>query len=182
MKYFTILLTAITLVACKQTTQRESTITSTDKSTAPTEADLGLLYQYYHASPTTLEQKDENALIEYAAEKGLSPERTQSGVYIVLQKEGSGPLLNWGEPISTDYRGTFLDGEEFDSSYKRNQPLDFRIGQMIPGWNEALLTRRKGDEFILLIPSHMAYGKRGFPGAVPPDANLIFEIKILDDN
>lgn len=181
MKYLTILLFTLILFACRQGAADQTAAATSEQSAPPSEADLGSLYQYYHANPTTLEQKDENTLIEYAADKGLSPERTASGVFVILQKEGSGPRLKHGDPISTDYRGTFLDGKEFDSSYKRNSPLEFKIGQMIAGWNEALLSRRKGDEFMLLIPSHMAYGKRGFPGAVPPDANLIFEIKILDD-
>jgi len=141
---------------------------------------LGELYQYYHANPTTLEEREENVLIGYLADHNYEAQRTTSGVYIVMQQEGTGEAIKWGDPIETHYKGTFLDGRQFDSSYKRGKPLAFRVGQMIPGWNEALLTRRKGDKFLLLIPSHMGYGKRGFPGAVPPDSNLLFEIEILD--
>ena len=161
---------------------------SADKATATTpqkevlgEADLGSLYQYYHAEPSTLEQRDENLLIEYAASRNMQVTRTQSGVYMQILRKGSGGAVKWGDPIATHYRGMFLDGKQFDSSIDRGKPLAFRVGQMIPGWNEALITRNIGDKFVLLIPSHMAYGKRGFPGAVPPDANLIFEVEILYD-
>jgi len=149
MRILTILIAVIAIASCKP-----STVAETDASAAipKSEADLGVLYQYYHTSPSTLEEKDENTLITYLADHNY------------------------------DYKGTFLDGKEFDSSYKRGKPLAFRVGQMIPGWNEALLTRRKGDKFLLLIPSHMAYGKRGFPGAVPPDSNLMFDISVLDES
>lgn len=166
-------------VSCKQTSTQESS--AAEKPASLGEADLGALYQYYHANPQTLEQKDENKLIEFAAERNMALTRTQSGVYVQELRNGSGAPIKWGDPIATHYRGMFLDGKEFDSSIKRGKPLEFRVGQMIPGWNEALITRSIGDKFVLLIPSHMGYGKRGFPGAVPPDANLIFEVEVLYD-
>jgi len=179
MRILTILIAVIAIASCKP-----STVAETDASAAipKSEADLGVLYQYYHTSPSTLEEKDENTLITYLADHNYDAQRTISGVYIVMKETGTGPAIKWGDPIKTDYKGTFLDGKEFDSSYKRGKPLAFRVGQMIPGWNEALLTRRKGDKFLLLIPSHMAYGKRGFPGAVPPDSNLMFDISVLDES
>jgi len=177
-------ITSIAILALLVTSCKPTASPDTKESTAPkaTEADLGMLYQYYHASPSSLEQRDENTLIEYMAEQGLTPERTRSGVYIIHKSKPSKDLIKWGERLSVDYKGYFLDGEIFDSSYKRGKPLKFRVGQMIPGWNEALLSLSRGSKATLLIPSHLAYGKRGMGKIVPADANLAFDIEILDEN
>jgi len=177
MKYLLFIILAVSL-SCKPSGEKPSVENS--NLPPPSEADLGALYQYYHSNPKTLEQKDENALIAYAADKGYDAQRTQSGVFIVERKRGTGSAIKWGDKLFVNYRGTFLDGKEFDSSYKRRKPLDFRVGQMVAGWNEALIGRQKGDEIIILIPSHMGYGKKGFTDFVPPDANLVFDIVILD--
>lgn len=179
MKMKTMLIIAVMcLCSCKPSTEVKPT---RQASVEMTSEGLGELYQYYHADPTSIEEREENILIGYLADHSYQAQRTTSGVYIVMKEKGEGASIKWGDPIKTHYKGTFLDGEEFDSSYKRGKPLAFRVGQMIPGWNEALMTRKKGDKFLLLIPSHMGYGKRGFQGAVPPDSNLLFEIEILDE-
>ena len=147
---------------------------------AKTEADLGALYQYYHAAPTSQKEMDENKIIEYAAANSLSPERSPSGLYYVIDKLGSGPTLNTKDQIFAHYRGKTIAGDEFDSSYKRGKPIDFKIGEMIAGWNEAMTYMRKGDKATLLIPSHQGYGLQGLPGLIGPNETLVFEMEIVD--
>ncbi len=106
---------------------------------------------------------------------------TASGLHYIVEKEGEGsdkPVA--GQTISCHYKGTFLNGEEFDSSYKRGEPLSFSIGGVIEGWNEALQDMKKGEKRILLIPSYLAYGERGAGGIIPPNTPLVFEVELLD--
>ena len=173
------LFTGLLLGSCKnQKNDSPSTQITTSKKT---KADLGDVYKYYHAEPTTLDQKDENTLIEYAADNNISAIRTKSGVYIQTHTEGSGEQVKWGDKISVDYKGYTLDGKEFDSSYGRGEPITFRVGNMNAGWNEALPYLKRGTEATLLIPSHMGYGKKGFPGYIDPDTNIAFDIKVLEE-
>lgn len=78
------------------------------------------------------------------------------------------------------YEGRFLDGKVFDNSRKRGEPIEFRIGEVIEGWNETLLDMSKGERRVVIIPPELAYGKRGIPGAIPPDSYLVFDIELLD--
>lgn len=106
---------------------------------------------------------------------------TASGLRYVVEKEGEGtdkPVP--GQMISCHYKGTFINGEEFDSSYKRGEPLSFQIGQVIEGWNEAMQDMKKGEKRTLLIPSYLAYGERGAGGVIPPNTPLVFEVELLD--
>lgn len=140
---------------------------------------VGTLYQYYHDNPTSQDQKDENALIDYAMDKELAVERTASGLYYLIHQKGRGPFYTNGGPCKAHYQGYTLDGKVFDSSYKRNTPLSFNVGQMIPGWNEALAFMNPGTKAQLLIPSRLAYGSRGFPGLIEPHTPLIFDVELL---
>lgn len=106
--------------------------------------------------------------------------KTASGIVITTLKEGSG-----GSPKSTDtvkvhYRGTLTDGKEFDSSYKRGQPTSFPLNRVIPCWTEGVQTMKTGGKVKLLCPSNLAYGARGIPGTIPPDATLVFEVELLE--
>lgn len=106
--------------------------------------------------------------------------KTPSGIVITTLKEGTG-----GSPKSTDtvkvhYRGTLTDGKEFDSSYKRGQPTSFPLNRVIPCWTEGVQTIKTGGKVKLLCPSNLAYGVRGIPGTIPPDASLIFEVELLE--
>jgi len=137
------------------------------------------LYAYFTDNPQTQDQKDENALIDYAIDKGLDVTRTASGMYYVLEKEGTGTVLMQSQPFKAHYSGYFMDGKTFDSSLDRGEPIAATVGAMIPGWNEALKTFKVGSKMTLLIPSRLAYGSRGFPGFVPPNTPLIFDLEIL---
>jgi len=97
-------------------------------------------------------------------------------------KKGNGSSPKKGQTVSVHYEGALLDGEVFDSSYQRNQPIDFTLGtgQVIPGWDEGISLLRKGDKARLVIPPQLAYGSAGAGGVIPPDAVLIFEVELMD--
>ncbi|MBN1413124.1 MAG: peptidylprolyl isomerase [Spirochaetales bacterium] len=106
---------------------------------------------------------------------------TQSGLmYKILKasKETESPQNGWS--VTVHYSGKLLDETEFDSSIKRGQPATFKIGQVIQGWNEALVTMKKGEKRLLVIPPDLGYGERGYPGVIPPNTYLVFEVELID--
>jgi peptidylprolyl isomerase len=107
---------------------------------------------------------------------------TASGLKYVVVKEGSGPKPPKGTQIKAHYTGKFPDGNVFDSSVRRGRPFAFNVGEgrVIKGWDEALLDMRKGEKRILVVPSHLAYGDRGHPPVIPPQATLVFEVELID--
>jgi FKBP-type peptidyl-prolyl cis-trans isomerase len=99
--------------------------------------------------------------------------------YIVLQKcsgEHPAPV----DTVRVHYSARLLDGTVFNSSIQRGEPARFQIGQVIECWNEALLMMKKGEKRLIIIPPELAYRERGYPGMIPPDAFLVFEVKLLD--
>jgi len=96
---------------------------------------------------------------------------------VLASGDGASPLA--GERVQVHYRGTLIDGTEFDSSYKYGEPVSFNVNRVIPGWTEALQLMKEGDKWELTIPSELAYGKKGAPPVVPPNAVLIFEVELL---
>jgi FKBP-type peptidyl-prolyl cis-trans isomerase len=104
---------------------------------------------------------------------------TASGLQYKVIKEGSGRTPQATSTVSVHYKGTLLDGTEFDSSYKRGQPAQFAVNQVIPGWTEALQLMKEGSKYELFIPSNIAYGERGAGGAIQPNSTLIFEVELL---
>jgi len=122
--------------------------------------------------------KKEKELDELAA--GF--DKTDSGLrYKILQK-GNGKKAEKGKTVSVHYKGMLPNGQVFDSSYQRKQPIDFTlgVGQVIPGWDEGIGLLQVGDKARLVIPSELAYGSRGAGGVIPPDANLIFDVELMD--
>ena len=108
-------------------------------------------------------------------------EVTDSGLrYRILQK-GGGDKPSSGDKVKVHYKGMLTDQTVFDSSYKRNQPIEFSvgIGQVITGWDEGILLLSKGDKAKFIIPSNLAYGEVGAGGVIPPNATLIFEVELL---
>ena len=107
---------------------------------------------------------------------------TKSGLrYIVVQKGAGNPPAK-GTTISAHYTGTLADGTKFDSSRDRGVPLKFQVGvgRVIPGWDEALLQMKKGEQRILIIPHKLAYGERGAGSAIPPFATLVFDVALVN--
>jgi FKBP-type peptidyl-prolyl cis-trans isomerase FklB len=96
-----------------------------------------------------------------------------------VMKEGKGPKPKATDKVSTHYRGTLVDGTEFDSSYKRGEPTDFGVTEVISGWTTALTNMNVGSKWQLFIPSDMAYGPEGRPPVIPPNSALIFEMELL---
>jgi FKBP-type peptidyl-prolyl cis-trans isomerase FkpA len=94
---------------------------------------------------------------------------------------GNGPSPKKGQTVSVHYTGTFEDGRTFDSSVDRDEPFSFVLGmgQVIAGWDQGVATMKVGDKVRLTIPPHLAYGAAGYPGAIPPNATLIFEVELL---
>ena len=104
---------------------------------------------------------------------------TSSGLQYKVLKSGSGPSPKPTDQVTVNYKGTLLNGEQFDSSYDRGQPATFGVKDVIPGWTEALQLMKVGDKWELYIPSTLAYGPRQ-PGAeIGPNSTLIFEVELL---
>jgi FKBP-type peptidyl-prolyl cis-trans isomerase FklB len=104
---------------------------------------------------------------------------TASGLQYKVLKEGSGESPKETDTVVTNYRGTLIDGTEFDSSYKRNEPATFPVNRVIKGWTEALQLMKPGAKYQLFIPSSLAYGERGAGQQIGPNATLIFEVELL---
>lgn len=105
---------------------------------------------------------------------------TESGLQYKVVKEGSGPKPTNSDTVKVHYRGTLLDGSEFDSSHKRNEPARFRVDQVIPGWTEALQLMSVGSTYELYIPPDLAYGDRGAAPVIHPGSLLKFEVELLE--
>jgi len=103
----------------------------------------------------------------------------QSGLQYKIIKEGTGETPTVDSKVKTHYRGTLINGTEFDSSYKRNAPAEFPVNGVIKGWTEALQLMKVGAKWELYIPANLAYGERGTPG-IPANSTLIFEIELLE--
>jgi len=102
-----------------------------------------------------------------------------SGLEYKILTAGTGPKPAASDTVVCNYRGTLINGTEFDSSYKRGQPATFGVGQVIKGWTEALQLMPVGSKWQLVIPSSLAYGERGTGAEIGPDATLIFEVELL---
>jgi len=102
-----------------------------------------------------------------------------SGLEYKILKEGTGPKPTASDSVVCNYKGAFLDGTEFDSSYKRGEPATFPVGQVIKGWTEALELMPVGSKWQLFVPSDLAYGQHGAGADIPPNATLIFEVELL---
>jgi FKBP-type peptidyl-prolyl cis-trans isomerase FklB len=102
-----------------------------------------------------------------------------SGLQYKILKEGTGPKPTAADTVVCNYRGTLIDGKEFDSSYKRNEPASFPVGGVIKGWTEALQLMPVGSKWQLFVPSNLAYGERGAGADIGPNSTLIFEVELV---
>ncbi|WP_020676451.1 FKBP-type peptidyl-prolyl cis-trans isomerase [Geopsychrobacter electrodiphilus] len=116
-------------------------------------------------------------LAENAKKTGVKT--TASGLQYEVLTAGKGATPTADDQVTVNYRGTLVDGTEFDSSYKRGQPATFRVGGVIPGWTEALQLMKEGGKLKLVIPPQLAYGDRGAPPVIGPGSTLVFEVELL---
>jgi len=104
---------------------------------------------------------------------------TASGLQYKVLKEGTGPTPKATDTVKVNYRGTTIDGTEFDSSYKRGQPASFPVNRVIKGWTEGLQLMKVGSKYQLFVPADLAYGERGAGSDIGPNATLIFDVELL---
>jgi FKBP-type peptidyl-prolyl cis-trans isomerase FkpA len=122
-------------------------------------------------------EKSKAFLDKAAAEKGA--QKLPSGLVYLETAPGKGESPKATDQVTVHYRGTLTDGTEFDSSYKRNQPIDFPLNGVIPCWTEGVQKMKVGGKAKLVCPSDIAYGDQGRPPAIPGGATLVFEVELL---
>jgi FKBP-type peptidyl-prolyl cis-trans isomerase len=122
--------------------------------------------------------KGEKFLEENKKKEGVKA--TQSGLQYKVLKEGNGPTPKETDTVVTHYTGTTIDGKEFDSSFKRNEPATFPVNRVIKGWTEALTMMKVGSKYQLAIPAGLAYGERGAGADIGPNETLLFDVELLE--
>ena len=118
----------------------------------------------------------------FLAENGKKPGvvTTASGLQYEVLQMGKGPKPTAEQTVKVHYKGTLINGKQFDSSYDRGEPAEFPVNAVIPGWTEALQLMPVGSRWKLVIPSQLAYGERGAGADIPANSTLIFEVELLD--
>jgi FKBP-type peptidyl-prolyl cis-trans isomerase FkpA len=131
---------------------------------------------------TATAAKEREAGQAFAAQEAAAPGATKkpSGLILRTVQEGTGPSPSADDTVKVHYTGTLRDGTVFDSSTKRGEPAQFKLGGVIPCWTEALQTMKVGGKAHITCPAEIAYGDRGFPGSIPPGATLAFDVELLE--
>jgi len=168
------------LMSCKKDQSKQNTEAITIKIESNLSEIYAMgLYENYSNNPSLQVHKDENLIIDYILAGEEEFQRLPSGLYYYIDEQGKGDFYGNGQSCRTDYKGYFLNKQIFDSSYSRNTPLDFKVGQMNPAWNEILQIVNPGTRLKIIVPSRLAYGERGFPGYVPPNTVIAFDITTI---
>lgn len=128
-------------------------------------------------TPAQAQTPPANPLAAAAKEPGAKV--TASGLVIRMLTEGKGAQPTATSTVNVHYKGTFPDGKEFDSSYKRGEPIEFPLNRVIKCWTEGVALMKVGGKAKLTCPSAIAYGERGAGGVIPPNATLVFEVELL---
>ena len=153
-----------------------------DDSTLISQEDVQSLLQNYFQELASMEgERNKKEGEEFLAKNKLRPEvkTTESGLQYEVVELGEGPKPSASDQVTVHYEGQLLDGTIFDSSYERQQEIQFALNQVIPGWTEGLQLMSPGAKYILYIPSNLAYGERGAGSDIPPNSTLIFTVELL---
>lgn len=127
-------------------------------------------------------EKEAKAKEEVEKIKATFTNSTPSGLRYNVIKEGTGAQPIASSNVKVHYTGTFINGKVFDSSVERGQPIDFGLNQVIKGWTEGVQLMKEGAKYKFYIPYNLAYGEQGYPGAIPPKSDLIFEVELIKIN
>jgi FKBP-type peptidyl-prolyl cis-trans isomerase len=164
-------------------------ITITRKGEAAKKFDAVKIFSDYYSNKDVEEklrtekaEKDRVATNAIALKEFENGQTTTSGIKYIVLKEGTGATPTASSNVKVHYTGSLTNGSVFDSSVKRGEPIDFGLNQVIPGWGEAVQLMKEGAKYKFYIPYTMAYGERGYPGAIPPKSDLIFEIELIKIN
>lgn len=132
------------------------------------------------AKSAEAKQEGETYLAQNAETEGVTV--TESGLQysVITEADGANPQAT--DSVTVHYRGTLIDGTEFDSSYSRGQPATFQLNQVIPGWTEGVQLMSEGAKYKFVIPHQLAYGERGAGDTIPPFSTLIFEVELIKIN
>ena len=142
----------------------------------PAEVCSQALQQLGKEQMKAMQEKDKSYLVTNAKAKGV--QTTPSGLQYKVLKQGTGATPTKADTVTVHYRGKLVNGQVFDESYG-GDPASFGVGQVIPGWTEALQLMKVGDKFEVVIPAELGYGARGAGDVIPPNSTLIFEVELL---
>ena len=141
-----------------------------------------LAFNEFNASAEARLKAEKNAAHETLVSITSGMKKTESGLFYNITKEGTGLSPSKGSKVSVHYKGSLIDGTVFDSSYQRNEPIEFSvgIGQVIQGWDEGIMLLKKGASARFVIPSDLGYGAQGAGANIPPNSTLIFDVELID--
>ena len=141
-----------------------------------------LAFNEFNASAEARLKAEKNAAHETLASITSGMKKTESGLFYNITKEGTGLSPSKGSKVSVHYKGSLIDGTVFDSSYQRNEPIEFSvgIGQVIKGWDEGIMLLKKGASARFVIPSDLGYGAQGAGANIPPNSTLIFDVELIN--
>jgi FKBP-type peptidyl-prolyl cis-trans isomerase len=142
----------------------------------PAEVCSQALQQLGKEQMKAMQEKDKSYLVTNAKAQGV--QTTPSGLQYKVLKQGTGATPTKADTVTVHYRGKLVNGQVFDESYG-GEPASFGVGQVIPGWTEALQLMKVGDKFEVVIPAELGYGARGAGDVIPPNSTLIFEVELL---
>lgn len=138
---------------------------------------MGIQHQKDSAAAIDNQKSGDDFLASNKAKDGVKT--TPSGLQYKVLQEGAGAKPTASSTVTVHYKGTLLDGKQFDSSYDRGQPATFQLNQVIPGWTEGVQLMTPGSKYQFWIPGNLGYGPQGSPPTIPPNATLVFEVELL---
>jgi len=141
-----------------------------------------IFYEAYSANNEKREAENKQEQTKFLEENKKKPgvTTTESGLQYEVLTPGYGPQPTAEDVVRVHYKGSLINGTEFDSSYSRGEPIEFPLNGVIRGWTEGLQLMNTGSKYRLVIPSDLGYGPEGFGPQIPPDATLVFEVELLD--